>query len=128
VDPDERVEVSVILKPRRPLGDVHEQPLTREEYTAQYGASPDDLAAVAAFARKHGLEVVESSPPRRTVRLGGRAADVAGAFGVSLVQRRAEDGSVYRTPTGDIRLPPELKDIVQGVFGLDTRPIARHHR
>jgi kumamolisin len=128
VDPDERVEVSVILEPRRPPDVPPEQPMRREDYAAVYGASPDDLAAVAAFAAQHHLEVIESSPARRTVKLGGRASDMAAAFGVTLVQQRGQDGTVYRVPTGDIQLPPELKGIVLGVFGLDTRPIARQHR
>ena len=127
VDPDERVEVSVILKPQSPLDSVPEQPLSREEYAAQYGARPDDLATVQTFAGQHHLEVVESSQARRTVRLAGRAADMAQAFGVELVHQQAEDGSVYRVPTGEVQLPPDLSDIVQGVFGLDTRPVARHY-
>src|SRR5258707_10438427 len=91
VDPDERVEVSVIVRPKRPLEDLDAhlgqgQPyLTREEFAASYGADPLDLAKVETFAKRHELEVVESSPARRTVRLAGRADDVATAFGVQLV-------------------------------------------
>jgi kumamolisin len=123
VDPNERVEVSLILRPRRPLPDAAEleRPLTREEFAAAYGASPSDQSAVEEFGRKHGLEVVESSPARRTVRLAGRADAVANAFGVQLRRVRLEDGQVYRMPSGEARLPPG----VEGVFGLDTRPIAR---
>jgi kumamolisin len=130
VDPNEHVEVSVILRPRRPLEEVQrapERPLSREEFAAIYGAAPSDLAAIEMFARQHGLEVVESSADRRTVRLAGRAADVGAAFGVDLRQVRAPDGSVYRAPTGEVLLPAELRPLVEGVFGLDTRPVARHH-
>jgi kumamolisin len=124
---DERVEVSVVLKPRQQLESIPAQPLTREQYAAQYGAAPEALAAVEDFARKHGLEVVESSAARNTVRLAGRAADVSAAFGVSLSRFRGDDGAEYRAPTSEVQLPPELRDIVQGVFGLDTRPVARHY-
>jgi kumamolisin len=131
VDPDERIEVSVIVHPRRPLEDLDArlgqgQPyLTREEFAASYGADPADLAKVEAFAHKHGLKVVESSEARRTVRLAGRAADVAQAFGVQFVHEQLPDGRTVRAYEGEISLPPELKDVVQGVFGLDTHPIAR---
>jgi kumamolisin len=131
VDPDERIEVSVIVHPRRPLEDLDArlgqgQPyLTREEFAASYGADPADLAKVEAFAHKHGLNVVESSEARRTVRLAGRAADVARAFGVQFVNEQLPDGGTVRAYEGEISLPPELKDVVQGVFGLDTHPIAR---
>jgi len=127
VDPDERVEVSVILKPPRPLAELEarlDRPMSREEFAAAYGADPASLAAVATFAHKHRLRVVESSAPRRTVRLAGPAADMSAAFGVNLLRYRAADGNEYRAPDGQVRLPPELEPIVEGVFGLDTRPIA----
>lgn len=119
VDPNQRVEVSLIVRPRRSLNEMEArlgQPISREEFAAAYGADPSDLASVEKFAREHGLEVVESSQARRTVRLAGRAEDVAAAFGVTL----HEEGG-HRVPSGDAKLPPE----VEGVFGLDTRPIAR---
>jgi kumamolisin len=128
VDPNERVEVSVLLKPRRPLDELEarlDRPMTPDEFEANYGADPDAIARVEAFARQHGLEVVESSQARRTVRLGGRAADVAAAFGVTLERHALEDGSQYHAPNAEPQLPPELQGIVQAVFGLDTRPVAR---
>ena len=131
VHPNQRIEVSVIVRPRRPLEDLdarlsQAQPyLSREEFAATYGADPADLARVEAFAREHRLEVVESSAARRTVRLAGRAAEVANAFGVQLVREQLPDGSIVRGYEGEISLPSELQDVVQGVFGLDTRPIAR---
>jgi kumamolisin len=127
VDPDERVEVSVMVKPRRPMGELEarlDRPMTREEFAASYGADPADLARVEDFARQHGLEVVESSQPRRTVRLAGRTADIGAAFGVELRRFRRPDGFEYRAPSGAVQLPAELQDVVQGVFGLDTRPVA----
>ncbi len=131
VDPDQRVEVSVIVRPRQPLPDLdarlsQSQPyLSREEFAAAYGADAADLAKVEDFARKHGLEVVESSPARRTVRLAGRAADMNTAFGVALAHYQLPDGSTFRGFEGEISVPTDLQGIVQGVFGLDTRPVAR---
>jgi kumamolisin len=130
VDPSERVEVSVMVRPRRPLAELDGrlgQPMSREEFAASFGATEADLEKVSLFARAHGLEVVESSQPRRTVRLAGRAADVAPAFGVDLMTYRDTDGSTYRAPTGEVRLAPELEGVVEGVFGLDTRAVA-HRR
>ena len=130
-DPNERIEVSVTIRPRRPLAELESrlnQPgapiLSREEFAASYGADPADVAKVEAFARQHGLEVVESSPARRTVRLAGKAADISSAFGVEFFQDQTSEGT-FRGYTGSIQVPPELQGIVEGVFGLDTHPVAR---
>jgi kumamolisin len=128
VDPNERIEISVMLKPRRPLEELEarlNQPgaavLSREEFAASYGADPADVAKVEAFARQHTLEVVESSPARRTVRLAGTAKDISAALGVQFFQ----DGR-FRGYTGEVQTPPELQGIVENVFGLDSHPVARH--
>jgi kumamolisin len=133
VGPHARVEVSVLVRPRRPLAELEARlnqaspgpPLSREEFAASYAAAPNDIAGVEAFAREHGLQVVESSPERRTLGLAGTAADISAAFGVQLQQFRQADGSTFRGYSGPISVPATLNGIVQSVFGLDTRPAAR---
>jgi kumamolisin len=136
VDPRERIEVTVRVRPRAggerrerlmamgalPLDE--RKHLTRQEYDAAHGASPDDLAKVEAFAHEHGLGVVDVSPGRRTVVLSGTAAALAQAFGTEL-QRHEAHGVSYRGRTGAVHVPAELGPIVEGVFGLDNRPAAR---
>jgi kumamolisin len=129
IDPSDRVEVSMLVRPRRPLQELDtrlDHPLTREEFAANYGADAADLDRVSTFAGQHRLDVVETSPGRRTVRVAGRADDVARAFGIQFQNQRAADGTVYRTPDRPAQLPPELQGIVEGVFGLDTRRVAEH--
>jgi kumamolisin len=129
--PDRRIELSLVLRPRRPLEEVEarlsqgQRPLTREEFAAAYGADPGDLEKLESFARRRGLDVVEASAARRTVRIAGRAADLASLFGVQLLEFQDDDGTRFHAPSGEPTLPDELKDVVQGVFGLDTRPRAR---
>jgi kumamolisin len=128
VDPDERVEASLTLRPRHPLSELEarlDRPMSREEFAAAYGADPDDLGRVENFARAHGLDVIEASQPRRTVRVGGRAADMEAAFGVKLVRQRLDDGTEYHAPDAPVQVPDELGGAVEGIFGLDTRPVAR---
>jgi kumamolisin len=129
--PHRRIELSLVLRPRRPLEELEtrlgqqQPPLTREQFAALYGADPVDIQKVESFARRHGLEVVEVSAPRRTVRVAGRAGDLAALFGVQLLEFEDADGTRFHAPNEEPRLPDELKDIVQGVFGFDTRPRAR---
>src|ERR1700683_533471 len=69
--------------------------LSRDEFAARYGASEDDLAAIAAFAAANGLSVVETSIPRRTVVLKGTAAQMNKAFAVDLGTYESTD-ETYR--------------------------------
>ncbi len=138
VDPHERIEISVRLRPRATrgaadaggtLGDTlpaQRRYLTRDEYAAAHGANGDDIARVESFAKAHGLSVVDSSAARRTVVLSGTAAALGTAFGTELHQYDHPAGT-YRGRTGPVSVPDDLGDIVEGVFGLDNRPQASPH-
>jgi len=136
--PDERIEVSVRVRPKpgqRGLGEggaLDDRPpaqreyLSRDEYAARHGAAAEDIAKVAEFAKAHRLAVVESSAPRRTVILSGTAATLSEAFGATL-QQFEHDGGTYRGRTGSLSVPEDLAGVVEGVFGLDNRPQASPH-
>ena len=135
VDPDQDLEITVRLRAapgRAPLdlqAAVADQPpasrqyLSREQFAQAHGASAADIAAVAAFAQQHGMTVVSRSAPQRRVVLAGTAAAMGAAFGVRLEQFEYPDGS-YRGRTGELSVPAELAGVVEGVFGLDDRPVA----
>jgi kumamolisin len=100
--------------------------LTREQYAADNGSDPADLAKVAAFAQAHGLVVVDTSVPRRSVFLSGTTAQYEAAFGTTIQQYEHEDG-IFRGRTGSLSVPAELVDLVEGIFGIDDRAIAQPH-
>lgn len=132
-NPHERFEVTVVV--RRPLSSdlqdhlAHAAPghfLTRDEFANAHGADSADLEAIAGFARDHNLAVVDSNAARRSVILSGLAADFSRAFNLELHNYEHPEGT-YRGRTGPIHLPETLKEIVEGVFGLDNRPQAKPH-
>jgi kumamolisin len=135
---DERFEVTVRVRRRTPIaqltaGGQHadEAPgerkyVTREEYAARHGADPADIAKIEAFARDHGLVVVGASSPRRSVFLSGTAAQFEAAFGTKIEHYEC-DGGTYRGRTGKLSVPADIADLVEGVFGIDDRPVARAH-
>jgi len=100
--------------------------ISAAEIESAHGASPQDLDAVAKFAREHNLEVVESSAAKRSVRLKGTVGDFANAFAVKLQQFSHATGE-YRGRTGHIHVPTELHGVVRGVFGLDNRRLGRSY-
>lgn len=140
-DANERLEVTVRVRPRagdqlkeriRQIteprsGQAGAPPyLTREQFAQAHGADSADLDKVAAYAKQHGLVVVETSRPRRSVSLSGTVAAFSAAFGVTLETYEHPHGT-YRGRTGPVHVPDELKEIVEGVFGLDDRPQAKPH-
>jgi kumamolisin len=132
-DPTERISVTVVVRPRQAVPEVgaDEAPrerryLAREDFAARHGAHPDDLAAVAEFARAHDLQVVTSDPARRSIVLSGTVAAFNAAFGVQLTRYDHPTGS-YRGRTGAIHVPTELAPVITGLFGLDNRPAAQPH-
>ncbi len=131
-DPDrsQPIEVTVLLRPRSARAGLAEPraqgSLTRAEFAERFGSSAADLAQIDAFARQHGLTVVESSGPRRTVVLGGTVQAMSAAFGVTLRLFDSPHGT-YRGRTGPIHVPATLAPIVQAVLGLDDRPVAQPH-
>jgi len=138
VHPDERIEVTLRLRPKSALqtlqpqrfyDDAHpgQRPyLTREAFAAAHGADAQDIAKVVEFAKTHDLAVVETHAARRSVVLAGTAKSLGAAFGVTL-QQFEHEGGAYRGRTGAISVPAALDGIVEGVFGLDNRPQARPH-
>jgi kumamolisin len=138
VPKDERFEVTVRVRRKAPLQslvadgfDTDQLPgkrrhLTHDQYASAHGADPADLTKVEAFARAHGLVVVETSTARRSVFLSGTAPDFAAAFGTT-IEHYEHDGGTYRGRTGPLTVPADLADVVEGVFGIDDRPVAKPH-
>lgn len=138
-DPNERVEVTVRVRPRSavPLpipGAMNmdrsrqHRHLNRSEFQKNYGATPEDMAKVEAFAREHGLEVVQTSLARRSLVLAGTVSALSATFGVELKKYEiASSGHTFRGRQGAVHISRELGPIVEGVFGLDNRPQARPH-
>ncbi len=134
-DPDQQATVTVLVR-RRPdapaidslgLGSrsvAEREHLSRARFAGELGAHENDLARVEAFARSHGLTVLESSPERRSVLVQGRVGELSACFAVELSEYEHAGGR-FRGRTGSIMLPAELEPIVEGVFGLDDRPQAR---
>jgi kumamolisin len=135
-NPTETLTVSILVRRRPdapPLPDPASLAATppgqrhypsREEFAAQYGADPKDLEQVAEFARRHDLKVVETSIPRRTVVVSGTVEQMNRAFAVDLGSYQSPSQS-YRGREGYVNVPNSLADIVEGVFGLDDRQMAR---
>lgn len=127
--PERRIQVTLILRRRSGSDPAEsmESGLDREAFAERYGADPADIEAVEDFAADHGLDVVQTSIPRRTVLLAGSIADMSAAFGAELGVYEHRELGTFRGRTGHITVPAGIADVVQGVLGLDDRPAAVAH-
>jgi kumamolisin len=127
-DPHQLIEVSVILRHRQPMATakLSGKFMSHSEFAAQCGADPTHVDIIRKFAEEYKLQMLERGDEvlRRTVALAGTASKMEKAFGIELIDYDHPDGN-YRGRTGAIQLPEELAPIVQGVFGLDDRPVAK---
>jgi kumamolisin len=94
-------------------------------FNAVFGADPADLDKIAQWAKANKLEVLNSSVPKRRVLVQGTIGDFCRAFGTALNEYVHPERGRFRGRVGPLHLPEDLSGIVQGVFGLDTRPVGR---
>jgi len=136
-DPNERVEVTLLLRRQNPdllkdhltrlrNGERFASHLGRNDVAYHFSATPSDVEAVEKFAENHGLIVSHIDRARRTVMLIGTVANLSEAFKVSLKYFEYEGGT-FRGREGPVHIPEELKNIVEAVLGLDNRPQAKPH-
>jgi kumamolisin len=129
-DPNQLVEVSVVLKQRRELklADLQGRTLSHEEFASAFGADPEHIERIRTFASANNLNLIDhpSQIARRTLKVQGTVANFEKAFAVTLNDYDHPTGR-YRGRTGHIHLPVELAEVVQGVFGLDNRVQALPH-
>ncbi len=135
-NPKDRVEVTIRMRSRNKkqvspekigaLLPSKRHYLSREEFAAAYGAAPADVARIKSFAGKNKLAVVSVNPAQRNVILSGSVKAFSDAFQVKLMEYEHPQGN-YRGRLGRVHLPAELVPIVEGVFGLDNRRMARPH-
>jgi kumamolisin len=126
----EKVTVTVIVRRKRAIEHAaladRKLRLRRSDFAAQYGADPESIRLVEAFAQEFGLQVATSAEETRSVKLTGTEAQLEEAFGVTLSHQQVQ-GKTFRHREGSISLPAELEGHVTAVLGLDNRPQARPH-
>jgi kumamolisin len=132
-DPHQMIEVSVILKHRQNLpvpgnAGTEGRIQNHNDFAKTHGADPAHVDKIRQFARDNHLQMLERGDEvlRRTVTLAGTAGAMEKAFSVELTEFDHPDGS-YRGHSGAIQMPEEYAALVQGVFGLDNRPVAQPH-
>jgi len=93
--------------------------LTPAEFTARFGPTPEDYAAVQHFAETNGLTIVGTHPNRLLVDVKGKAADVERAFHVRMQTfRHPKEKRNFFAPDGEPSVESGFS--ILHVSGLDN--------
>jgi hypothetical protein len=98
--------------------------LTPDQFTAQFGPTAKDVAAVTTFLRGQGLVVDAIAPNHLLIDAHGSVYNVNRAFGTHLGYFAFHGRTVY-APTSDISIPATLANVILSVGGLDD--VAHYH-
>ncbi|GHN02474.1 kumamolisin [Cytophagales bacterium WSM2-2] len=130
IEKTQPLTVSLLLRSKTALPDLTNEHanrkfkrLTRQRLWSSHGPVHDDIKKIMSFAHHFDLTVV-GQPKNRIVELRGSVRQMEDAFEVKLAQYASSDGGSFIGRDGPIAVPHFLRDIVCGVFGLDSRPLA----
>jgi len=126
-NPRAMVDVSIKVRRKRKLPELQTRPrvaMTRQALAAKYGASAKDIAKVVKVFGSYSLKKVSANAATRTVQLRGTVAELEAAFHTKLFNYAHEDGP-YRGRVGAVHVPAAVQRVVEAVFGLDDRRVAR---
>ncbi len=101
--------------------------LTGAEFTQRFAPTPAQYAAVAHFARSHGLTVTGTHPNRLILDVAAPVAVVERAFHTRLSRYQARDGRIFRAPDEEPAIPTPLIGALAGVAGLNGLDWYRPH-
>jgi kumamolisin len=133
VDPDRRVEFTVVLAAKQELPSVHTardsriRHLNHAELRQSYGAVNGAASRVERFALAFHLQVIEAAEHRRNLRLCGRLADIARAFKTSF-GKFEHDGRQFFAATRPLTFPKDWGGHVEAVLGLHSSQQSRPRR
>ncbi len=136
-DPQEVCDITVKVRRKAELPEPDPaNPISKAELAAKYGADSKDLETVEKILTSFGMTVKAKNEATHSIEFVGPVSAMEAAFQVKLhkvkhkvrVSENREKEYVYRGRAGMLQIPASLAGIVTGVFGLDTRPMIKHHR
>lgn len=131
-DPASKIHLTISLKLRNtaklkqflqelhnPRSPSYRQFLTPMEFTAQYGPTRAQVAAVEKYLKGYGVKVKDVSPNRLLIDTDGTTVAYENALGVQINDYR-KDGRKFFSTTDRPKLPAAIAGFVQNVIGLNN--------
>jgi hypothetical protein len=129
-DPDSVHQIVFHLRPRPSsggLGWVNREALlppaqrrliTWRQYVEGYGAAPEDVGIVRAFAAANHLMVADVNASLRRVAASGSVRSLEQTFGIRL-RVHGHGAREHLAHDGAVSVPPDIRTVTQAVLGLD---------
>jgi subtilase family serine protease len=96
--------------------------LTAQQFGAQFGVDPADIAKVTAWLASHGFTVNQVYPNGMVIDFSGTAGQIRGAFRTE-IHRLDVGGASHIANMTDPQVPAALAPVIEGVVSLhDFRP------
>jgi subtilase family serine protease len=96
--------------------------LTADQYAAQFGVHPQDVAVITDWLHSHGFSIDSIGPNRMTILFSGTAGQVKQAFGTEIHVLEV-NGQRHIANMSDPSVPAALAPAIQGIVSLnDFRP------
>jgi kumamolisin len=130
VDAERPIRLTVVLKPGasvEPLAHQAQPVMSRSEYRTRHGTHQAVLDRVVAYAKQHGLRVIEADAAKHAVRLEGTYGQACAAFQPEELGVYHIDGRDVVARGGHLFVPDDLAQDVVAVMGFDQRPVAKPH-
>ncbi len=99
--------------------------LNGREFERTFGADPVDIDRITNWAQGKGLRVLDANPTSRRVLIEGSVGALNAAFGTTLNEYEHPALGRFRGREGAIHVDESLFEVIEGVFGLDTRRAGR---
>ncbi len=100
------------------------KPLTDKEFADKFGADPDAVQRVLKLAADNNLKAADVDMRSGRIELKGAAKDFGGAFKVKLNEYQDATGLSFQQHEGTLSVPKSMRKDVEGIFGLDSKPLA----
>lgn len=134
VELDSEMKVTVQLKSKASEKEIEETldkiasgklpPLTDADFAEKFGASKESLDALKRFAEAYSLKVETADLRSGRVVISGSALNLSEAFKTRIYEFES-DGDKHHGRVGSLFVPRVIGDKIEGIFGLDGRPVAK---
>ncbi|RAQ97108.1 protease pro-enzyme activation domain-containing protein [Thermogemmatispora tikiterensis] len=107
-----------------PQSPLYHHYLTPQQFTEQFGPTPETVNRVVAYLRSQGLRVNGVSPNRTLISASGSVSQIEQAFAITLADYQVGNRTVY-APTNEPSVPAQLGGLILNIAGLDN--VAHYH-